>query len=77
MVLLRRGQSPPDPQILQLLVDIGSQIGHNLERSRVEQELREAEESFRVLFDDAPIPCHEIDRNGIIVRVNQAQCEVF
>ncbi|MBZ5577051.1 MAG: PAS domain S-box protein [Acidobacteriia bacterium] len=77
VVLLRRGQSPPDPQILQLLVDIGSQIGHNLERSRVEQELREAEESFRVLFDDAPIPCHEIDRNGIIVRVNQAQCEVF
>ena len=77
LVLLRRGQSPADPQILQLLVDIGSQIGHNLERSRVEQELREAEESFRILFDDAPIPCHEIDRNGIVVRVNQAQCELF
>ena len=77
VVLLRRNQSPPDPQILQLLVDIGSQIGHHLERSRVEQELREAEESFRILFDDAPIPCHEIDHNGIIVRVNQAQCEVF
>ena len=77
VVLLRRSQSPPDPQILQLLVDIGSQIGHYLERSRVEEELHEAEESFRILFDDAPIPCHEIDRTGTVVRVNQAQCEVF
>ena len=77
VVLLRRDENAADPQIVQLLADIGSQIGNYLERSRVEQELREAEASLHALFEDAPIPCHEIDANGIIVRVNRAQCELF
>jgi len=77
VVLLQRSPAPADPQVLQLLADIGSQIGHYLERSRVEQELREAEASLHALFDESPIPCHEIDANGTIVRVNRAQCEVF
>ena len=77
VVLLQRGESPADPQILQLLADIGSQIGNYVERSRVEQELREAEASFNTLFDESPIPCHEIDTKGMVVRVNQAQCEML
>lgn len=77
VILLRRDENPADPQIVQLLADIGSQIGNYLERSRMEQQLREAEASLNALFEDSPLPCHEIDAEGILVRVNRAQCEVF
>jgi PAS domain S-box-containing protein len=77
VVLLQRGENPADPQILHLLTDVGAQIGNYLKRSRVEQELHEAERSFQTLFDDSPIACHEIDTNGIVVRVNRAQCEIL
>jgi len=77
VVLLQRGPAPADPQILQLLADIGSQIGHHLERRRVEQELLEAEASLHALFDESPIPCHDLDTNGTVVRVNRAHCEIF
>lgn len=29
------------------------------------------------MFDTAPVPCHEIDREGIIRRVNRAGCELL
>jgi PAS domain S-box-containing protein len=29
------------------------------------------------LFDDAPVPMHDIDRDGIIRRVNRAECELL
>jgi len=77
VVLLQRGDTAADAQILQLLADIGSQIGNYLERTRVQEELRGAEASFHALFEESPIPCHELDTKGIIVRVNQAQCEVL
>ena len=77
VVLLGGSQNSSDPQIFQLLVDIGSQMGDYLQRGRMEQELREAEASLHSLFDEAPIACHEVDRNGIVVRVNQAECEIM
>ncbi len=77
VVLLHREDVPAEPQTLQLLVDVGSQIGNYLERKRVEKELRDAEASLHALFDEAPIPCHEINIHGVVVRVNQAQCELF
>jgi len=42
-------------------------------RRRTEAALRESEQRYRELFDDAPIGYHEIDRNGIIVRVNPTE----
>ena len=39
----------------------------------VEDELREARQQFLSLFHDAPVACHEIDRDGIVVRVNTAE----
>ncbi|MBI1897586.1 MAG: PAS domain S-box protein [Acidobacteria bacterium] len=47
------------------------------ERERAEQTLREKEERFRELFEDAPIAYHEIDSEGIIRRVNRAECELL
>jgi PAS domain S-box-containing protein len=33
-----------------------------------------SEERYRLLFEDAPAAMHEIDRDGIITRVNRARC---
>ena len=35
---------------------------------------REAEERFRHIFDEAPIAYHEVDADGIVRRVNRAEC---
>src|SRR5579872_1427895 len=42
-----------------------------------EEELREARQQFHSLFHDAPVACHEIDRDGIVVRVNIAEGELL
>ncbi|MDQ6664622.1 MAG: diguanylate cyclase [Acidobacteriota bacterium] len=43
-------------------------------RHRAELLLKEREEEFRLLFEEAPVAYHEIDCNGIIQRVNRAEC---
>lgn len=47
------------------------------ERKLAERLLREREAQFRELFEDAPIAYHEIDRDGVIRRVNRAECELL
>lgn len=42
-----------------------------------EERLRESEERFRGMFQEAPVACHEIDREGIVLRVNQAECKLL
>jgi PAS domain S-box-containing protein len=39
-----------------------------------QQELRQNEERFRMLFNEAPVAYHEIDREGIVRNVNSAEC---
>jgi two-component system, LuxR family, sensor kinase FixL len=48
-----------------------------LDRRILEQRLRDSERHFRSWFEDAPIACHEVDRNGVVLCVNQAECELF
>jgi two-component system, LuxR family, sensor kinase FixL len=48
-----------------------------LDRRILEQRIRDSERHFRSWFEDAPIACHEVDRNGIVLCVNQAECELF
>lgn len=45
--------------------------------AQVLRDLTAAEQKFRALFEDAPIPYHEIDRNGVLLRVNRAECELL
>ncbi len=47
------------------------------ERKRAEEALRESEERFRRLFEEAPVAYHEIDREGIVRRVNRAECALL
>jgi PAS domain S-box-containing protein len=48
-----------------------------LDRHELEQKLRDTERHFQSWFHDAPVACHEVDRNGVILCVNQAECELF
>ena len=47
------------------------------EYENLERQLRDSERHFQGWFQDAPVACHEVDRNGVILCVNQAECELF
>ena len=59
-----------EPVILVMFTDVTSRV-------RAERALKDNEERFRGLFDDAPIAYHEIDLKGIVQRVNRAECELL
>jgi PAS domain S-box-containing protein len=46
-------------------------------KKETEYALLESESRFRELFDEAPIGYHEIDRNGILTRVNQTELRLL
>jgi PAS domain S-box-containing protein len=43
----------------------------------LEARLQEAEERFKGLFEESPVACHEIDRNGVVQRVNRSECALL
>ena len=47
------------------------------ERRRVAEALREIEERFRQVYDEAPVGYHELDREGRIIRVNRRELEML
>jgi PAS domain S-box-containing protein len=47
------------------------------ERKRGEEALRESEAKFRELFDCAPVAYHELDLDGVVRRVNRAECALL
>jgi PAS domain S-box-containing protein len=46
-------------------------------RMSMQAELERREEEFRALFEEAPVAYHEIDQEGIVRRVNRAECELL
>ena len=55
-------------------------IGHAQDitwRLQMEKSLKESNEQLRALFEDAPVAYHELDRHGVVVRVNRAECELL
>lgn len=44
---------------------------------RLAERLRDTEELFQSWFEDVPIACHEIDREGVVLRVNRAECDLL
>jgi len=51
---------------------------HDLsEHKLVEYALRESEDRFRKLYDEAPVGYHEVDTEGRIVSVNRTECELL
>ena len=47
------------------------------ERKRDEELLRGSEAEFRDLFDSAPVAYHELDIDGMVRRVNRAECALL
>ena len=47
------------------------------ERRLAEDALRESEEQFRRLYEEAPFGYHEIDMEGRIVAINRTECEML
>ncbi|SIN85023.1 PAS domain S-box-containing protein [Singulisphaera sp. GP187] len=47
------------------------------ERKQVEVALRESEERFRRLYDEAPVGYHEVDVEGRIISINRTECEML
>jgi PAS domain S-box-containing protein len=50
---------------------------HSLDRQELEQKLRDSERHFQSWFEDAPVACHEVDRQGVLLCVNQAECQLL
>jgi two-component system sensor histidine kinase/response regulator len=63
-----------DDHVLHMMDAVGSQIGRFMEQKNAEDALRESEKRFRDLFEDAPVAYHETDTDGIVRRVNRAEC---
>lgn len=45
--------------------------------AQIRRDLDESERRFRLLFEEAPIAYHEIDSDGIVRRVNRAECRLL
>lgn len=60
----------PDGNLLGMVRDV-------TERQRAEAALRQSREEFKDLFDNAPIGYHEVDAQGRLARVNQAELEML
>lgn len=56
------------------LENLGRALGAE---QNLEERLRESEHRFEDLFEDAPVACHEIDHEGVVTRVNAAECELL
>jgi len=63
---------PPEPRRLQIFKIFASRAAAELERLRIEQTLRESEQRFRDLFDEAPIAYVFEDTETRFVHANQA-----
>ncbi len=63
-----------DVELLKVMARILSVV---IERKIWEESLRERERRYRELFDEAPVGYHEVDKNGIIVRVNKTEAEML
>ena len=54
---------------------VSRRVGNTLDR--VQGALRESEARFRELFDGAPVAYHELDMDGVVRRVNRAECTLL
>ncbi len=58
------------------LIIVGLLVNNSL-RKRYEEALRESEEKYRDLYDNAPDMYHSIDREGIVVDCNDTEAKIL
>jgi PAS domain S-box-containing protein len=67
----------PDDQFLEIVGDIGAQLGQFVERKRAEESLLLSEKELSDFFDTATFGLHWLRPDGTILRVNRAQLEML
>ena len=58
-------------------LSIGGAAIEITEQQRAADLIKQSEERYRTLFEEAPISIHEIDAQGIVRRVNRAECKIL
>ena len=64
-------------EVVQRLRLIGETFSNALRRKRFEQVLRDSEERFRTMFEQAPAAIAIVDDSGSFVSVNQGMCSLL
>jgi PAS domain S-box-containing protein len=67
----------PDPDLLEMMSNIGSQIGQFAERRQAERQLKESEERYRDLFENASDLIQSVAPDGSLIYVNRAWREAL
>ncbi|RPI87973.1 MAG: PAS domain S-box protein [Chloroflexi bacterium] len=67
----------PDEQLIQVMVQIGTQLGQVIERKQSEEALRLSETRFRTIFEGAALGIVLVDLNGRLLECNSAVAEML
>ena len=68
----------PDETMLEVMANVGTQLGRVIERKRSQAALADSEQLYRSTFDDAPIGVAHLDiANGRFLRVNTTLCSML
>ena len=61
----------------QLLNEIARRLADGLTSALTQRELRQSEERFRSLFENAPLGYQSLDQKGNLIEVNETWCRLF
>jgi PAS domain S-box-containing protein len=64
-------------EIVEVLEGVAMQLGPAIQRVRAEEALRESEERFRRLYEQAPLGYQSLDAEGCFIDVNQAWLDLL
>jgi PAS domain S-box-containing protein len=67
----------PDAKMLEVMAQLGTQLGRVIERMRAEEALRESEARFRAVVDNSPTKIHIKDAEGRYTLVNPLAEKLF
>ena len=77
LIFYSRQRREPDPLMIELLMDIGVQLGRALEREEAQAGLRESEARYRTIFHGAIEGMYRTSKEGKSLLVNCALAEML